>query len=292
MKIILTIHDEKGKNILFILDNLQSLTLAETINLVKRGEISGLNIVKSKRGTYVRSHPNITKKDNLDFLSISLKALTHNNQRKTSSAVKDYLQLRQQFLRKKEDQDEKVIYIDGKRKETEKEIVNYLSGYKKIINRAAKNLNVDSYLLGAILIDEHLRLDWLDAFDWLTILGRKPSVGIAQIKIETARELIKRKFYLPDPADKELKPENVAKVSAKSLSKYLENPEHSVCFAAARMNQLSADWAKYIDLKKNPEVLASLYSMGKKPHPNPLANDRGKQIAGEFYEIAKKTLKL
>jgi len=43
--------------------------------------------------------------------------------------------------------------------------------------------------------------------------------------------------------------------------------------------------------KLTPEIIATLYSKGGRPHAKPTANKRGKQIAGEFYNLAKRILK-
>jgi len=50
-------------------------------------------------------------------------------------------------------------------------------------------------------------------------------------------------------------------------------------------------WRKYIDLTHKQAILATLYSLYKKPHNKPEPSDRGLQIASEFYEFAKEWLK-
>ncbi|MFC1753342.1 DUF3892 domain-containing protein [Thermoproteota archaeon] len=72
MKIILTITDSNGKNIAFVTDNHQTLTLEEGISAVRNNEIKGVHIVESKNGTYLRANPNSKIADNLDFESFSL----------------------------------------------------------------------------------------------------------------------------------------------------------------------------------------------------------------------------
>lgn len=41
------------------------------------------------------------------------------------------------------------------------------------------------------------------------------------------------------------------------------------------------------DLKSHFDILATLYSLSRIPHSDPQPNDRGIQIAGEFYNFAK-----
>lgn len=291
MQVILVITDKKGKNLLFILDTLETLTLNDMIDCVKKQELQGFHLVKTKKCTFIRTNPNATPKDNLDFISIPLSSLTRTS-KEESSAIKQYREKRKQHLDEKEKQKEKIIYIDGTPKRTETEVIAFLSRYKSEILSASKSLKVDNYLLGAILIDEELRRDWLDNWDsWLAKLGIDSSIGIAQVKISTARNLIKRGFYNPNPKDKNLLPQKINSVPNKYIQQYLDNPNHSIHFAGAKINQIIQDWSQYIDLKNKPEIIGSLYSLGRKPHANPEANDRGRQIAGEFYQIAKKALK-
>lgn len=290
MEIILVLSNENGKNVLFVLDNLQALSLEEVIEEIKKGEITGVHAVKATGGTYIRSNPNATAVDNLDFISIPLSAMTRISLEEKTAGVKKYYQKRQQFLRQQEGKGKKVVYIDGQRKKTEGEIIKYLSGYKKFVLPAAENLKVNKYLLGAILIDEDLRKDWVDDwFDWFAKLGRDTSVGIAQVKISTAKELIRRGFYNPNPQDKKLSPEKINKLPNGDIYEYLNDPKHSICFAAAKINQINTDFSSKYDIKK-PEIIADLYS-GTRPLSFATATERGKQIASEFYAIARKALK-
>ena len=43
----------------------------------------------------------------------------------------------------------------------------------------------------------------------------------------------------------------------------------------------------FIDLKNKPDILATLYSLGRSPHGDPKSNERGSQIADEFYQLVK-----
>lgn len=292
MQIILAISDKKGKNILFILDNLMALPLDEIINYIKLGKVTGVNVVKTKNGSYVRSNPNATKEDNLDSISLSISALTSTGKEGKPPKTKKYHQKRNHVLKEKEKKKEKIIYLDGKPKKTEKEVISHLSRYKAFVRSASEDLKVDKYLLGAILIDEYLRKDWVDEWaDKLAGFGRDSSVGVAQVKVSTAKDLIRGEFYNPEPKDKSFSPQNINKLPSRKLYKYLDNPEHSIYFAGAKINMIIKAWSSYLDLREKPEILATLYSLSKDPHSNPHANDRGKQIAGEFYKIAKRALR-
>lgn len=291
MNIILVISNEKGKNILFILDNLMALSLDETINYIKMGKIPEVHVVRTKSGNYVRANPNAIESDNLDLISIRLSAMTKPAKEDAPKVIKKYYEKRKEYLKEREIKKEKVLYVDGKPKKTEKEVVSHLSRYKDLVLSASKDLKVDKYLLGAILIDEDLRRDWLD--DWLdrlAKLGKDTSVGVAQIKVSTARELIRKGFYNPDPEDTNLSRHNIDKLPKRYLYEYLSDPKHSIYFAGAKINQIIKNWSPYVNLRNKPEIIASLYSLPRKPHPRPEANERGKQIANEFYKLAKRAL--
>jgi len=291
MEIILVLSDEKGKNVLFVLDNLRALALTEAIALVKKEKVSGVHLVEGPTGTYLRANPNAKKEDNLDLISTPLSSLTQISMKeKTALAVSKYSRCRRQFLKEREAAGEKVIYVDGKRKKTEREIIDYLSIYKKYILAAARDLKVDKYLLGAILIDEDLRRDWQDDLgDWLVILGRNTTVGVAQVQVETARDLIKRNFYNPNPKDRRIAPSNISKTPRRDLYKYLDNPKHSIYFAAGKINQIRNDFSSKFEVDK-PEIIGDLYS-GTTPLSLSQATKRGKQIATELYLIARKVLR-
>lgn len=72
MRIILIITNAHRRNIVFISDSLKALSLQETIREVSSGMVEDLFVVRGKHGTYVRSLPNTSKKDNLDAHSVSV----------------------------------------------------------------------------------------------------------------------------------------------------------------------------------------------------------------------------
>jgi len=58
------------------------------------------------------------------------------------------------------------------------------------------------------------------------------------------------------------------------------------------MRALIDEWRKFIDISKSPNIIATLYSLkGKTPHAHPEPNNRGLQIANEFYKLAKEWLR-
>lgn len=73
---------------------------------------------------------------------------------------------------------------------------------------------------------------------------------------------------------------------------YVVEPKHNIYFAAAYIRDIINVWAKKIDLSKHPEIVATLYPQGYgSPKPDPKSNERGDQIATEFYRLVKKWIK-
>ena len=153
-----------------------------------------------------------------------------------------------------------------------------------------KNLVFIADTLKAYSLDESVKLAKQDKL-FSAYIGINTSVGISQVKIGTVRELIAKKYYNPNPDDKKLSKTNIMKTSKAYLYAYAVQPRHSIRFGAARIRQIIDHWAHEIDLSSRPEIIGTLYSwkLGT-PHPDPGTNDRGAQIAREFYPLAKNIL--
>jgi len=112
-------------------------------------------------------------------------------------------------------------------------------------------------------------LDFLGKFD-----VRDTTIGLAQIKMSTARDMIKRKYIPLDP-----------KISQTNLYRLLTEDEFSIQFAASYLDFI----AKY-RIKKNLGMtateLASCYSGGPLAAPS----SRGKQISDKLRKLAKEIL--
>ena len=153
-------------------------------------------------------------------------------------------------------------------------------------------VSFDPYTLGAIIIDEIARANpWESIFDKLVFVGKNTSAGIAQVKIETARRLILGGYYNPNPSDKKVAKENVMKTSKTYLYAYVEQPRHSIFFAAARIREIIDQWLPAINLSNRPEIIGTLYNQrSRTPNAYPRSSDRGKQIHAEFYPFARSIL--
>jgi hypothetical protein len=295
MKIILVATDSLGKSLGFVSDSMKVLSLAELFPLVSSGRIEGVHIVQSRHGNYIRSAANSTQKDNLDAISISGRDIIfYANQTShavSTPAITNYLQL---YLASIQEGGPFLIPSKGKEvlvADIKEKFIPHIS----LINTAAKEFAIDKYLLGAIIIDELARIHPFEPIINLLeskIVGLNVSVGIAQVKIDTANQLIKKGLYNPNPADKKLPFYGTFSNAGRiHLYEYLIQPKHNIHFAAARMRDLVDEWMRFVDISQRPEIIATLYHLPyRKPHSKPEPNKRGDQIASEFYKLSKKWL--
>ena len=282
MKILIALADSTGKNVAFITDDLVTRTLEEIISLVQKTVIEGVHVVTTEHGPYVRANRNETKTDNLDFLSVpAADFLEELKQEGHSQAAERFHQLLEKRLREQPDPS-KIIYLDDRARGTKNQIFNRLKPLAPDILAAAKEYNIDPYTLGAIMIDEYLRSGPDDLLD---VLGkyrlRDTSVGLAQVKMSTARGIISSGYYKDISDD----------ISNSDLYELLANDKTSIRFAAAFIKREIDLWKPFIDLSNRPEILGALYSLPKKtPHGKPGSNNRGDQIRDKLYQLAKEVL--
>jgi|SRR3989344_9514525 len=296
MKIILVATSSSGRNLVFVSDSLKVHSLEESIVLTRNREIDNTHVVKRSSGTYVRTNKSVPANQELENLSISsyqLFSRIHNTNLSDFKPLADYMERYQKTLNS---QSHNIIRISGWQMVTKAKVKEKLQTHKKYIYNAANHFQVDPYLLGGIIIDEVARIA---PFEEITspliakFIGRNTSVGIAQIKIETAVDLIKNEYYNPNPNDKKLAKSQVDSISREYLIKYLVEPKHSIFLAAARIRSIIDRWNRVIYIGDRPEIIATLYPLEdskKKPHPDPQPNERGARIAGEFYKLAKSFL--
>lgn len=297
MKIILAVTNTRGKNLVFVSDLLKTLSLDEAIRAADKGLFQNVYSVNKTSGAYLRSIPNVSEKDNLDTLSVTAAdIIAYANRARhfqstdaismyTAHYISSLLESGVPFI---ETVDGDKAFVD-RVKET-------ITPHAKIITQAAKEFDIDPHLLGAILVDEITRLapfeEIQDVF-WLYLIGRNVSAGLAQVKLDTANGVIKKGLYNPNPKDKKLPFRGVLSNKDRAyLYQYVVAPKHNIRFASAYIRDIINVWAKYIDLTKHPEIVATLYPQGYgSPKPDPVSNERGEQIATEFYQLAKRWIK-
>jgi hypothetical protein len=272
IKIILVVVDSSGAIRALVTDDLRHLLLDDAIRLVRRGILTGAHVVEANGRLYLRSNANSSTDDNLVNLSVTAASLSKkykeaNQDRSLSIYAKAY----GKFLELNFDRDE-LLYLDGVAKISRKEVIKRLQPLAKQIKSAAKNHGVDPYLLAAILIDELARLGPDDLLDVLGKLGVKDTtVGLAQVKLSTARDMIKKKYYPADP-----------NISQSELYDLLVNDKVSIEFAAAYLNFITKYRSKK-NVGASTAELATCYSEGLLVP----ASRRGKQIAEKLRKFAK-----
>src|SRR3989339_773239 len=295
MKIILIITDTKKKSLIFVDENLKIYSLREIVLAVQNGLFKNIYIVNRSGNIYLRSAGSVLKEEKLDRISISSYQLFYSLQDigkiLSIPSFNNYWQKYQQNLL--QEQQEKLgacIIIDDHPRILKANAQYKLTTNKKIIFSAAKKFNVDPYLLAAILIDELARLNPIeDITDMLAVyfIGVNTSAGIGQVKTDPAKGVMLTGYYNPD-LDKFSSKGKIKKASRQEVYEYIKQPKHSIFFVAARMRYFIDEWKRFVDLTKRPEIITTLYSLSAdNPKSNPQPNDRGLQIANEFYNIAK-----
>lgn len=297
MKIILVATNAHGKSHVFVSDSLKSLSLQEAFLYVDSGTLENLFLVRGIYGKYIRSAPNALEKDNLDNISVSAAdIIRYANQTKHAQSTDAISNYTARYFASLAEEGGPFLKPVGDHKALIVDVKSTFIPHATIIAQAAKEFNIDKYLLGAILIDEIARMDPFEdilEFLGLKIIGRNVSVGVAQVKLETANSMIKKNLYRPNTDDKRLPfTGTLSNKDREHLYQYVIEPKHNIRFAAAYIRDLINVWEKKIDLSKRPEIVATLYAMGYgMPKVDPKANKRGEQITTEFYALAKKWLK-
>lgn len=291
MKISLVITNTKRKSIAFVADTFETLSIDEVIKAVKSEFFENVYLVSGTMGTYIRSVPDKKTDNNIDAISITGPKLIALAQ----GIIVPTLALQTYVVRYLISIATTKSFIEPiKSFQIPTEVVRRVFGsHSSIIKKAAKEFNIDQYILGAILIDEIARLVPFEPIVekiGVEIVGKNTSIGVAQVKIETANDLIKRGVYNPNPSDKKLPfSGNLSNKNRRHLYQYVVQPEHSIRFAAAFIRHVIDFWSEYIDLSNRSEIIGTLYHKGYgEPKANPRSNERGQQIADEFYPLAKK----
>lgn len=291
MKIVLSIKNNLGKNVAFVADNLKMFLLEEILELTKREQIEGVYVVKTSRGSYLRSKKSVSKSLQLDQLSVGsddISLFINNKISNSTPVLSAYLALRNKSLM---EGDFPIIRpVENNLYASTAIVKEKLLSVKETIYESAKYFGLDPFQLGAILVDEIARSSpFEEIIDRIGVenFGANTSIGLAQIKIDTANNIIKKKLYNPNPSDQKLPIKRLNRETRVYLYNYLIQTKHNIFFAGAILTDLISNWKKFIDLKNHFDILATLYSLSRTPHGDPHPNSRGIQIADEFYNLAK-----
>jgi len=297
MQIILAIADARGRNIAFVADNLSVYSSTEAIDLVKAGKIKGLYIAKRAGTPYLRSSPGHASSSLLDAVTIPvsklLRSSTHTANLLALSALDTYWGLYTTQLKNTTVAGSTIMVIDGKDFTTEERVRTKLLKNKETIFSASKQYTIGPYLLGGILIDEIIRLaPFEDIIEkvLLTLINKDVSVGVGQVKLETARRLILNGYFNPNPKDEKLNIKNISKTPRSYLYEYVKDGKNNLYFSAAYIRSLIDSWSSVAKVTLTPELIATLYSLHREPHLNPVASERGLQIVADYVPMAREIL--
>lgn len=297
MDIILVITNARGKNLVFVSNEGKPFQLKTAIKLAIHGTIRGVYPVRKKTGTYLRTKPFMAKENEIETLSITGKTLLAYAQDarrvRSTMSMENYIKLyatslangRAYILPVGQPKMLRVLTATVRKR---------IIANKKHILGAAKEFSIDKAMLGAILIDEITRLipfeSIIEAFGG-NIIGVNVSIGVAQVTIDTAHELIRKGIYRPNTKDARLLYARLTNAGRRHLYDYLIQPKHNVRFAAAYIRFVIDFWSKHEDLSSRTDIIGTLYHIGYgKPKTDPKADERGTQIANEFYPLAKRWL--
>lgn len=294
MKINLVVTDAKGKNLAFVSDDGKTFSQKEAVVLVREGEVPHAHVVRRNGVEYVRANRNVPESEGFDKHSISLGKLLSFAQDTRHALSTPALTLYLDTYEQSVTGNKPFIAPVGQRKVLMERVRERIVANGDLIRAASKRFSIDTYLLAAILIDEVARLNpFEDIIDVVGVagLGRNMSIGIAQVKTDTANDLIRRGVYNPNPNDPVLLFKRMDAAARVHLYAYLVQPLHSISFAAALLGVFVNEWRAFSDLTLHSSILTTLYHLSyKKPHANPQSDERGEQIAGEFYQLAKQWL--
>jgi hypothetical protein len=274
-RIILVITNSRGVSQAIVTDDFRHLLLDEAIRLVRRGVLIGVHIVEANGRAYLRSNANSSTEDNIDNLSVPAGSLSQqvkdpDDQERVSAYAAAY----GKFLEMKFERDE-LLYLGGVARLPKKDVIKRLRPLAKEIKAAAEKYNVDVNLLAGILIDELARMgpdDLLDILGKLDVVDT--SIGIAQVKMSTARDLIKKKYYSADP-----------NISQSRLYDLLTDDKTSIQFAAAYLSFIKKFRAEK-KLGTSAAEVASCYSHGLRAK----VHKRGKQVTSKLRRFAREIL--
>lgn len=165
------------------------------------------------------------------------------------------------------------------------ELVRY---YSSLIMMAAREFEVDPVIVAAVIYQEQAtNVNFIDALtDYLGgLLGLNTSIGIGQIRVETA-ELLEREFPQLGARKEEGILTDIERIER------LKDPFSNIKYVTAKIRFSQQRWAgEGYDIKTRPEILGTLYNIEDinrpiKPHLDPKPNDFGEGVQ-ENYEKVK-----
>ena len=152
---------------------------------------------------------------------------------------------------------------------------------KEAIKSAAEQYNVDANVLAAcIYVEQYYNYNLIDDITDVSLFFMDTSVGLAQVKISTAKLLMER-GYVQTYGNGSLQNLRIAKM-LKSDNVY------NIQCAAAYLSYLESYWDTAYDVSADPTIWGTLYNMGPlTPHGNPKPNWFGEKVGGYYWYMER-----
>lgn len=171
----------------------------------------------------------------------------------------------------------------------EKRASALVNAYGKLIQAVAKEFGIDPVMIGAVIYQEQsTNVNFVDALtDYIGgILHLNTSIGIGQIRVNTARDLERIYSDLdPNRGDSLLANETFVRVER------LKDPFTNIRYVAAKLHFSQTRWKqKGFDIINQFEILGTLYNIEYvsnpiEPHANPQPNDFGRGVKKNYEKV-------
>ena len=183
-------------------------------------------------------------------------------------------------------------------KEKADEAWSYLQKYTNEIHAAARKQGIEPEMLIGILMDEYIRMYPRALGDLLGYIGLKnTSMGIGQVKGETAKKISEKGLYVPDGYSPDMSMGELQRLIA-------DDDEIGINYAAAYIRYVKDLWGEdvwaAVPKEEKNAILLTLYSHpgGEKPrHPGseewqtrgrPKPSERGTKAASAGRSVAQR----
>lgn len=159
---------------------------------------------------------------------------------------------------------------------------------------AAEAYGVDPKIVaGVIYAEQALNVSIVDSLtDWTGFYGVNTSIGLGQVRLETAKFLEEKGYITPTNANEG--GWNIPFIGMvhgtedMAREKRLENNATNAMYVAAYIKYFQDTWKKeYPNIANSPSILGSLYNLGHEqtePNAKPQPNDFG-SFVGDNYEL-------
>jgi hypothetical protein len=177
-----------------------------------------------------------------------------------------------------------LLYTETKAEKRAKDII---IRHKNLIIVAAKEFDVDPIVVGAVIFQEQsTNVNFVDTLaDYLGgRLGLNTSIGIGQVRVETARSLGEK---FPELL------ENNKSNTTRSVIERLKDPRANIRYVAGKIAFSQLEWLEMdLDITNRPDILGTLYNIEDvddpiKPHAYPKPNDFGNGVQKNYDRIKK-----